>query len=365
MDKSPSADFDIQIAHSIQEIGQETWDRLSGDRPLSSHRWYRFGETVMAHEKPIYVALSLGGEPVACAAFRLLKHEQGAVQSRLLRHLIVAILRRRPLLLCESPLGVSSGLFLPDDPSLRDVALRTLARIAQDQARQHRVSFLVFSYLEDHEAQYPGWPDDFATTELASPIVYLDTTAWPDFDSYLSHLSRKRRKHYRRHLRHGDRMGVEITLHPTVTDVDGAMALMRNVQKKYRERDDPAARRLLENAGMVDVVWIAVRVGDRLVGCELVVGDRGYWRVLALGRDYDYQDVYFLLGYADIRYTIEHGAQALIWGAFSYDAKQRLGFVARTNTYAVFTGNGPLFHNLARWVAKREEGRSVADSYTD
>lgn len=357
MNELASVKFDIQIAHSIQEIGPEPWDRLSGDRPFNSYRWYRFGETVLTNEPPVYVVLSLGGEPVAGAALRFVQHEQAIVQSGPLRALVLAMLRRWPLLLCESPFGARSSLFLPDPP-LRDAALRTITQVVRDQAQQQRASFLGFPYLEEHEVGYAGWTDDFASVELANPVTHLHI-AWSDFDSYLSTLSRKRRKHYRRHLRYAERMGIEVTLHPKVIDVDGAMALIRNVWEKYHESPDPGVRRSLENANMVDAAWVAARIGDRLVGCELVVGDRGCWRVMALGRDYGYQDVYFLLGYADIRYAIEHGARTLYWGALAYEAKRRLGFQLGTNRHVMFAGNGPLFHRFGYWVARRESRQDM------
>jgi len=349
--KRPAMSFDVQIAHSVTEIGPEAWDRLSGDRPFASYRWYRLGEVVLTDDRPIYVVLSLGGEPVGGAALRVTHSDQAAIQAGPLRALVRALLRRWPLLLCQAPFTGSSGLILPAPP-LRDAALETIARIAQDQARQHRVSFLAFPYLEPYEASYAGWPSDLAAAELPQPATCL-RIAWPDFDSYLDHLSRKRRKHYRRHLRYADAMGIRIALHPTVTDVDEAMVLIRHVEERY-SNVLPWTRRLLENANTVDAVWLEARVGDRLVGCELMLGDWGSWRVLTLGRDYDYQDVYFLLGYADIRYAIEHQGQALYWGEFAYDAKRRLGFQLESNNYIVFAGNGPLLHRFGRWMAARE-----------
>ena len=45
-------EFDVQIVHSVEEIGQEAWDHLAGDRPFASYRWYRFGERVLADNVP-------------------------------------------------------------------------------------------------------------------------------------------------------------------------------------------------------------------------------------------------------------------------------------------------------------------------
>ena len=100
---------------------------------------------------------------------------------------------------------------------------------------------------------------------------------------------------------------------------------------------------------MVDTVWIAAEVKDRLVGCELVVGDRDSWRVMALGRVYGYDYVYFVLGYADIRYAIEAGAQVLYWGTCAYDVKRRLGFGLESNHHLTFATH----HQGLDWIARR------------
>ena len=51
-------DFDVQVAHTIEEIGQEAWDHLDKDRPFASYRWHHFSEKVLADNTPIYIVLS-------------------------------------------------------------------------------------------------------------------------------------------------------------------------------------------------------------------------------------------------------------------------------------------------------------------
>jgi len=351
--EGPKTSFDLHIAHTVAEFGEETWNRLGAGQPFASYRWYRFAEEVLVDDTPLYVLLSANGQPVARAALRLTWQEPVPIDFPPLRAAIIEMLRRRPLMLCQTPFVGTSSLILPGPP-LRDPALRTIAEAVKDQARQHRASFIAFAYLEEHEAHYPGWPRGFAAVELPEPATRLDIE-WPDFESYVSDLSRKRRKHYRQRCRTGEEMGVEITIHPRVTDVDTALTLIRNVEKKYNAPPVPWNRSLLEHADMVDAAWVAARVDDRLVGCELMIGDRDSWRVMALGRDYDFHTVYFLLGYADIRHAIECGAKDLRWGNCTYDAKRRLGFELGTNNYAVFAANGWLLERLGRWIAAREE----------
>jgi predicted N-acyltransferase len=340
--------FEIQLAHSVEDVGQEGWDRLSGRRPFASYRWYRFGERVLRDETPIYVILSLGGEPVARATFWLQREEPIAMPGAILQRALQVAWRRWPLLLCRSPLSSTSGLILPNDPQLRPAALRTIARIAQDHAQQQRVSFVVFEYLEQHETQGPAWPDAFLPATIPNPGTRLVIT-WPDFESYMGQLSRKRRKQYRQHCQRAAQMGVGIKRLRAVTDVETALGLMRNVARRYGQPLASWTARMLENAGMVDGVWLAAEVEGCLVGCELLLGDQGTWFVTALGRDYAFEYVYFLLGYADIRFAIEQGVQVLRWGSCSHDVKRRLGFQPEGNHHLSFAAS----NRGLNWVACR------------
>jgi hypothetical protein len=105
---------------------------------------------------------------------------------------------------------------------------------------------------------------------------------------------------------------------------------------------------------MVDAAWLAARVGGRLVGCELLLGDQGYWFVTGLGLDYSTDYVYFLLGYSDIQYAIGRHARVLRWGSLTYDVKRRMGFELETNNNLVFTGRGDWARRFGGWLAQRE-----------
>jgi len=345
--------FDVQIIHGVEEIGQQAWDKLGKEQPFASYRWYRFGEKVLIKDRPTYVILWQAGEPVARATFWLTNQEPIGVGPRIIiDYLMPMILRRWPLLLCRSPLSSSPGLILPDDPQLRKTALETISQVGQELARKHRVSFVVFDYLERQVTEWPIWPAHFMPATIPEPGTHL-VIKWPDFESYMSQLTRKRRKHYRQHLKREAEMGIEISLHPTVIDVDKSLALIRSVEAKYDEPPAYWEKSLLENAGMVDAVWIAAKIGERLVGCELLLGDRDHWRVIALGRDYDFDYVYFLLSYADIRFAIENGAKILHWGTCAYDVKRRLGFALESNHHLTFAAN----NRALRWMASKLAAR--------
>jgi predicted N-acyltransferase len=342
--------FDVQIAHGVEEIGQETWDHLSGDRPFTSYGWYRFGEKAAGYDMPTYVILSHQGDPVARATFWLTSRELLPIPSKLVRYVLEAMLRRWPLLICQSPLSsaaATSGLILPDLP-LRDLALQTIADVAQELVRKNRVSFCLYSYLEEHETRWAGWPNHYLRGQTPGPGTRLNII-WPDFEGYLAHLGKKQRYNLRRNCRLASNLGIEVRCYPTVTDVDKALDLHRNVNRRHNSRTEPWMRGAMEHAHMVDAVWLTAEIGGRIVGCELMLSDKNAWLVTGLGLDYAVEYAYFLLGYADIRYAIERGARLLRWGSLTYEVKERLGFQKESNTYDIFAGRG-LFQTLGSWM---------------
>ncbi len=345
--------YEVQVAHGVEEVGQSSWDRMGEAQPFASYRWYRFGEAVLADDSPIYVTLHHAGEPVARATFWLKRQEALPTRSRAARFLVESILRRRPLLVCRSPLSGTSGLILPAPPH-RDVAQEAILSIGQELARQHRASFLLFDYLSPSQMEWPGWPDGYVKMPNTSPGTRLPI-AWRDFDSYLAHLSKKRRYNVRRNYRLVADEGITVVSHPGVTDLDKAIELHRNVNRRYKVPTAQWMRAAMEQADMVDAVWLAAEKEGQLMGCELMLGDRGSWLVTGLGLDHSVSNVYFVLGYEDIRYAIEHGARELRWGSDTYDVKERLGFELEGYNNLVFTSRwGPL-----RWIGRRMAERSL------
>lgn len=357
----PAVSLDVQIAHRVEEIGEEAWDSLGPERPFASYRWYRFGEAVLTDDLPIYVILSWAGEPVARATFWLKRRETLPVSSEPLRQLVERILRRWPLLACRSPMSGTSGLILPDPP-LRDTALEIIVEHGRELLQAHGASVLLFDYLDSTELDLPGWPHEFAKVREIGPGTQL-AIAWPDFDSYLACMPKKQRYNIRRTCRLVADEGIEIKQYRSVIDVDKAMELHQHVNARYSAPVEVWMRGAMANADMVDAVWLTARKEGHLVGSELMLGDRGAWLVTGLGLDPGLKNVYFVLGYEDIRYAIEHGAWVLRWGAETYSVKERLGFEPESNSSLVFASRWPWFQKIGRWIAEnglyqREAGPS-------
>lgn len=346
--------FDIQITHSVEEVGQETWDCLSGGQPFASYRWYRFGETVLIDNIPIYIILSQLGQPVARGTFWLKKRELLPIHSKVVRRSVEALLHCWPLLACHSPLTSVSGLILPAS-SLRDEAIETIAHVALEQGRQYHASFVTAFYLEAAQACESGWPGAFTNIIVPGPGTRLPIN-WLDFEGYLAHLSKSARKDYRRHKNRAADQNIEVTSQSVLAPLDRtilkqALALVQNVDRHHNSPSHPYGRELLENAHMVDAVWLTAEIGERFVGCGLVLGDKDIQFLTLLGLDYEIQYTYFQLVYAAIHSAIESGIRVLRGGSGAYEMKQRLGFHLESNNHAVFAGRGMLLQKFGHWVA--------------
>ncbi len=353
--------FDVQIVQRVDQVDCEAWDHLSRGRSFASRRWYRFGEQVLGDDRPFYLLLSRHGEPLARAALWLRRRQPLPIASAVFRWLVGSMIRRRPLLLCQAPLADTSSLVLPPPP-LRDEALRLIAQAARELARQQRVSFAGFVYLEEWEARCAGWPADWAAVELPEPGMRL-SIASADWGAFLQSLSLKTRKQVRRHGNRAAELGVEVAWQPPGGALaEEALTLVRNVERRHGAAPNPWAQAILQHAGMVDATWLTARVAGRLVGCGLLLADDDDWMMTLLGRDYAVQYAYFQLVYTAVRRVVEGGGRVLWGGTGAYELKQQLGFCPTSDNYAVYCGNGRLLQYLGRRVAAAEESR-VADAY--
>ncbi len=343
----PSNRFDVQIAHRIKEIKPETWDHLAGKQAFASYRWYCFGELALKADLPVYIILSWQGEPVARATFWLKRQEQLPISSKIIRRFIEMVLRRWPLLVCRAPLADVSGLILPDPP-LQHEALQTITQVAQAEARKYGVSFLFFDYLSQPETRWAGWPDTFAPTMIADPGTRL-VISWPDFESYLKHLSKSAQSDYRRHRNRAVDLGLVLREHSTATRLAEALTLIQNVEQHHQGAAKPWAESILANLTQADAVWLTAELEERLVGCGLLLRDGDTAFLTLLGRDYNVGYAYFQLVYTGIKRAIAQEVKVLLAGSGAYSFKERLGFQVAENNYVTYTTH----HWLFRWLGRR------------
>jgi len=193
--------------------------------------------------------------------------------------------------------------------------------------------------------------------EFPTPRTRLLIT-WPDFESYLKHLSRSARRDYRRHCKHAADLGIAVKHAPIVqpldkVTIDKALMLIQNVYRQHNSPLHPWARAMLENAHLVDAIWLEAWEEERMVGCDLLLGEKNdTWMMTLLGLDYRVQYVYFQLMYLPIKCAIEANGRVLWGGTGTYEMKERLGFQVLPRHYVSFSAATPLLQRLAKVTAR-------------
>jgi hypothetical protein len=344
--------FKVDIHKSILEISPEIWDQIASGRGFQSHRWYTFGQRVMQDSPPTYLVAWDGDKPIAGAALFRIKNEPLPLP-KIAREFMTSILKRRPLLMCRSPLADTSALLLPGEP-LRDEILPVLASAAQDEFKKQRCSFLVFDYLLTEQLKYPSWPSGYESITVSEPGTYMPME-WESFEAYLDAGNKKDRQHYKRTLKETNDNGIVLSRHKTVPDVETALKLIRNVSIWHGSAPNPWTRNLLENFSLMqDGTWLELRKENQLVGCGAVLRDNKFQLTSSLGLEDDVPGGYFLLLYAALQDAFEHQARLVRFGSGAYDVKRRLGLRLENTNHAMISMAG-IISRAAKRLAIEED----------
>ncbi len=329
--------LNVRVYKSIHEIDPAAWEHVVAGRGFQSHKWYQFVERAMAECAPTYLIAWNEETPVAGAAlFRV--HNEPLPLPKVARRFMASILKQRPLLVCRSPLADTSALLLPGEP-LRDEVHALIAQAAQAEFKKQRCSFLVFEYLLTEQLRYPAWPDGYEPITLAEPGTYMPIE-WESFEMYLKAWNKKDRQQYKENLREAEENGITISKHDTVSDVNAAVTLIRNVSIWQGSASNPWMRGLLENLSMTDSTWIELHKDGKLAGCAAVIRDNQFQLVTAIGLEDDVPGGYFLLLYAALQEAFEHKVRLVRFGSGSYDIKRRLGLHLEDTNHAMVTMAG-------------------------
>lgn len=327
----------VKKYNSIQEISPEAWDQIASGRGFQSHQWYAFGERVMADCPPTYLIAWEGGTPLAGAAFFKVKNEPLPLP-KVAREFMSSILKRRPLLVCRSPLADTSALLLPGAPQ-RDEILPLLAGAAQEEFKKQRCSFLVFDYLLTEQLKYPSWPPGYEAITVSEPGTYMPLE-WESFEAYLEAGNKKDRQHYKRTLKETSDNGIVLSRHTSVPDVEASLKLINNVSIWHGSATNPWTRSLLENFSLTDGTWLELRKEGELVGCGAVLRDNKFQLTSSLGLEDDVPGGYFLLLYTALQEAFEHKIRLVRFGSGAYDVKRRLGLHLEDTNHAMITMAG-------------------------
>jgi predicted N-acyltransferase len=337
----------IKTAKSIMEINEQDWDKLSAGKPFQSRRWYQFGERVMNDCEPIYLLAYRGDALIGCAALWKIHNEPILTSSRVGSALLQLILRRWPLLICRSPLSSTAGLILPPDEPLRSETLKALSETALNVSRQNQGLALIFDFLSKRESH--NWQSGFSQMQIPGPGTIM-RNRWRSLEEYLSDGNKKDRQHYKRTLREAEKLGIKIEKYNKVPDVNVALELIENVDRRYKNAPNPWMRSLLENLEMANGVWLEARQNEKLVGCGALFEDNHTQLTVALGLAENIPYVYLLLAYASLEEAFRKNVHALRWGSGAYDVKQNLGFVLEENNYIILAGMNALLNWMTRFT---------------
>ena len=344
--------FQVNIHKSIGEIPPEVWDQIAARRGFQSHRWYTFGERVMQDSPPTYIVAWDGDKPIAGAALFQIKNEPLPLP-KVAREFMSSILKRRPLMMCRSPLADTSALLLPGEP-LRDEVLPVLASAAQDEFKKQRCSFLVFDYLLTEQLKYSSWPSGYEPITVSEPGTYMPIE-WESFEAYLEAGNKKDRQHYKRALKETSDNGIELSRHKSVPDVETALKLIENVSIWHGSAPNPWTRNLLENFSLMeDGTWLELRKEGQLVGCGAILRDNKFQLTSSLGLEDDVPGGYFLLLYTALQEAFEHQAKLVRFGSGAYDVKRRLGLRLENTNHAMISMAG-IMARAAKRLASDEE----------
>ena len=276
---------------------------------------------------------------MAVASAALFKiHNEPLPLPSVARRFMASVLKRRPLLVCRSPFADTSAMLLPGEP-LRDEALTSLAQAAQDEFKKQRCSFLVFDYLLTEQLKYRSWPAGYEPITVSEPGTYMPIE-WESFEAYLEKGNKEDRQHYKKSAKEAEENGLVLSKHHSVTDVDTAVRLIRNVSIWHGSAPNPWIRGLLENFAMIDGTWLELHKDGKLVGCGAVVRDNKFQLATALGLEDDVPGGYFLLLYTALQEAFEHNIRLVRFGTGAYDVKRRLGLHLEDTNHAMVTISG-------------------------
>lgn len=341
-------DIQIFVKNAIKDLDEERWARLSAGRPFASRRWLEYCERVFEDDRPVYLIAVNQGEWIGAAVFWLRKRPSLPDVSQLVETVLGGIFRLHPLLICEIPIVGRPGLILPEDAEVQMPVLDALREEATMFAAHQHAALVVFGYLDDATNSPRLWPASFRTVQLF-PGTGMELSGLHSYRDYLASLTKKQRKNIRRNREAALAEGVSVLRQRSI-DADLAVRLAKNVAGKHGGTLQREIRRIFAHAGMVDSVWLTAIVNGEIVGFDLLLGDRGTWKVQSTGSDYSTDRLYFLLSDEDIRFAIEQSADRLIAGTHLYTVKERLGYTVQRDGHVRYTGT-TLLGRLLRTAA--------------
>jgi predicted N-acyltransferase len=335
--------YDIVPAADMKCLDDPAWATVLAQKPFCGLEWQQ------TNPAKWYILIQENGRPSGLASFYLTSETGLSMPSGLLRTLTSALLSRRPILLCATPVGSSDGCLFEPKVDL----LNALQPVLDMIAKQSKASFVVFGYCSDALADaLAGTLRDFSTVRLDSGMN-LDVQ-WASFEGYLNSLSRHGRQNYRNHSNRARELNIRlVTTDDWREQLPRLRVLVQNVARKYHDSCVEAVR-YLDWCTTLPTSMTSMALaycGDVLAGYSLRLRDGDHLILASLGLDYAYNQIYFQLFYDAIRYSIDNGIRVIRGGAGAYEFKQRLGFKP-VPCSAVFRATSPVIRSFVRSLVR-------------
>jgi predicted N-acyltransferase len=351
----------VQIIDDLGSLQNEIWNSAAPQAAFHDAQWMRFAQQIIKDFRPLCALLMEGEQVVGTASFVLSNDPGVTLESGFGRYILQTLLKRYPLLLCQTPIANKSGLVLP-------VGHETEGLLALDSAvRAHigryHTSFLVYGWLSEAEKVSFERSGKYNVVALDSGMSLK--IQWANFEDYHKTLSRTMRRNVKRHDKAATEMGIRLErTHHFAHETPHMMQLVHNVWQHHGNdfafpyRDDMFAtveRDLPNNS-----IMIFARQHDQIVGLGLLIWDKDVMTWAMLGLDYSVRYVYFQIIYEAIRVAIDLGIKTIQGGTGAYEFKRRLGFTEQPSQVA-FGASLPIL----RWFANRLAPTVVRDTGED
>jgi len=335
-----------EIIESIHQIDPKEWDCLVKDRPFANWRWLQLTEAVLLDHQPRYVLLRQNGELRAGIVTVL----QTQFQTPRFQATLGGVIQRFPGLRCGIPLSGDPGLFVSDQDSLVDL-LPVLMQGLETLIQREHISFHTIDHIW---STMPLWEylqaRGYHRIEHLAEI-YLDIQ-WSSFTDYLSDLSKRKRKEFRRVNRRLEERDITLAVaDPRTEDSQTLQTLVNNVFQRHHEPNLYVDELFLKASSIMgeDFKLIVARQGERLICCAAMLRSGNEWLGKWVGLDYAYTlntGTYYRLVAECVRQAIQSGGRRIRLGATAYQTKRHFGAIRENRIGALAFRNGPI-HYLA------------------
>jgi predicted N-acyltransferase len=332
-----------EVFSGIKNVDQAFWDEVTQGYAYAGWRWCHYGEAV--NRLPGYYAVvHNGGGPIGGAIFSIMYADAVPTLNKFVSWFLRLYLKRRPLIACRTAVTTDhKGMFLPDDPKLREQVIKELQGVALDITHQHNGSFFVADYFDEHEMDY-AWGKFHPITDFskAGTQMIVKWETWDEFMQALRASSKKNHKNVRHNTRYAQELGITVKF-GEAPPVKQVLDLIKKKMDKYDVQFEPQRMinviEALPRLADQQYTWVTAEQAGKIIACEVLLFDEvnRVSKTTLYGRDYDVPYVYFYLAYEDIRYAIEEfRAKTIIYDTDAYEFKRRVGFVDDPRNNLVF-----------------------------